>query len=161
MTLSSWLLTDAFHTSSPDCITTPRTTTTMVQVTPLTMTIDHCLQGFNFDKVFSPSSSPPRSPPRQQQHSGASTRHFDNFPDVTTSFGSQVNVNTTETGGIQAYLSNKLQAGLLHSDPEANSEDDQLREEPRPSAAAAAEKLQHAAHLLPAAHSAAPARWPS
>ena len=69
--------------------------------TPLT--IDDCLQGFNFDKVFSPSSSPPRSPPRQQQHSGASTRHFDNFPDVTTSFGSQVNT-TTETGGIQAYL---------------------------------------------------------
>ena len=66
------------------------------------MTIDHCLQGFNFDKVFSPSSSPPRSPSRQQQHSGASTRHFDNFPDVTTSFGSQV--NTTETGGIQAYF---------------------------------------------------------
>ena len=129
-----------------------------VYKTPLTMTIDHCLQGFNFDKVFSPSSSPTRSPPRQQQqHSGASTRHFDNFPDVTTSFGSQV--NTTETGGIQAYLSNKLQSGLLHSDPEADSEDDQLREEPRPSAAAAAEKLQHAAHLLPAAHSAAPARW--
>ena len=43
MTLSSWLLTDAFHTSSPDCITTPRTTTTIaeVQVTPLTMTIGH------------------------------------------------------------------------------------------------------------------------
>ena len=72
-----------------------------VDKTPLT--IDDCLQGFNFDKVFSPSSSPPRSPPRQQQqHSGASTRHFDNFLDVTTSFGSQV--NTAETVGIQAYL---------------------------------------------------------
>ena len=70
-------------------------------------------------------------------------------------------MNTTETGGIQAYLSNKLQTGFLQSDLEANSEDDQLREEPRPSAAAAAENLEHAAHLLPAAHSAAPARWPS